>query len=428
MVNILDQFHTCENRCAHLEPAVIKEYFPAGDFDKARDDFFSVGEKDVQKFYNLDYPFMGKVVFDDQVFKKLVRILPEFVVSIIKTGMPAIITLGAFETYEDNNPVILSYKHLTPSSEIIIECANLLNSIGIENNASKAQITRLNMKLKLLQISKTHYDLLGVLQSIYTSTILVANSIHLLNPGIGHLYFHSNQKKRDLLYSLIGPILSPMRTVDRLDESTNIEEIQTIILEDLEKNGIPKLSLDTHPEGLTLGDSKEIEEPKASYGKIDGLVLHLPEDQTTDQSIVHLDFMASNQKVAKIELSHMEAAFLHYLGAERKAKESYWLHEPENHKSTLKLIWKSFALPNHFETELEMTSPKKGGTSTWIWDFQNNNRKTWRNQIHRKIKALRLDVLNFDLITRITPKSPGRLGNYKLNIQITFFEIVHPSR
>lgn len=253
MSDLLEQFHICENRCSHLDPSTIKEYFPEGGFDKARKDFFKVVEADVKKFYDLPYPFVGRIVFDGNVFKNLVRIIPEFVISIIKTGMPAIITLGEFEIYEENDPVQLSHKNLLHASELVIESANLLNTIGLENR-TPALKKRLNNKLRLLQINKSHYDLLGILQSIHNSTVLAANSMNLLEPGINHLYFHADQKKREILYSIVGPILNPLRTVATLGAGTDINAVKPLILAEIEKNG---LGLISQPKPLAITDSIE---------------------------------------------------------------------------------------------------------------------------------------------------------------------------
>jgi len=169
------------------------------------------------------------------------------------------------------------------------------------------------------------------------------------------------------------------------------------------------------------------EKENNDFKVVDTLILHLPVDATTDQSLVYLDFMSSNKKRAQIKLSHMEAAFLYYLGSERKAGESYWLHAPNEHRELLLKIWNSFSLPPTFEVELEFDSPKKDST-TWIWDFRNTNRKTLRNQIQRKIKYLQSEALDFNLITSIKSKSPSRGGNYKLNSMIENFNIITPAK
>jgi len=261
MQNLLKQFHICENRCSHLDPEVVKEYFPNGGFEAARVNFFNVREDDIQEFYKLQYPFVGRVVFDGKVFTRLVRVVPEFVISIIKTGMPTIITLAELEVYEQAEQIILSHQHLTPASEIIVECAKLFNSIGIDyQNRSIAKINRLNSKLKLLKISNSHYDLLGIIQSIYTSIVLAANGANMLESGIGHLHFHTNYKKRDLLHSLIGPILDPLRVINSLPADTPMDEVQFKIIEDIRKNGQLELTSPVDVANITaptLGDSPE---------------------------------------------------------------------------------------------------------------------------------------------------------------------------
>ena len=279
MQDLLKEFHICENRCSHLDSSVIKEYFPDGDFKDAHKDFFNVREDDVQEFYKLQYPFVGRVVFDGKVFTRLVRVVPEFVISIIKTGMPTIITLGELEVYEGNVPITLSHRHLTPASEIIVECANLFNSIGLDNqNRSEAKINRLNRKLKFLEIGKSHYDLLGIMQSIYTSIVLAANGANMLKTGIGHLHFHANYKKRDLLHSLIGPILNPLKVVNSLPADTPMEEIQLKILEDIRKDGQLEL---TSPTDVASISAPDLEDSPEYLFRLEGEYWEIGFDGTT---------------------------------------------------------------------------------------------------------------------------------------------------
>ena len=226
-------------------------------------------------------------------------------------------------------------------------------------------------------------------------------------------------EKRDEIHSIIAEDLRLHGYLDSMTTQGQLQPSQTTIPDSEDKSKFPVLGSEK--------DEISIEESTTHYGEVNGLILHLPEDQTTDQSIVKLDFMSSDNKIADIKLSHMEAAFLYYLGAEREAGESYWLHAPNKHRELLLKIWNSFSLPQSFENELELESAQKDST-TWIWDFRNTNRKTLRNQIQRKIKYLHAEALDFNLITSIKPKSPSRGGNYKLNNQITSFEISKPSR
>mgnify|MGYP006420556575 CR=1 FL=1 len=430
---LLHEFKTLKNHCSILDSAVIKEYFPDGDFETALDKFFDVEFRAIDSFYALDYPFQGETVFKEDKFVELVDVIPEFIVSLIKVGMPFIVSLHKYQKSRKTEPVLLSLPNLVESSKIVYHSWNLLGDLlKQESEDRQTSITELESKLGQLVRTKPHYDLLGTLQNVYNSIVLMAISEDILEKGLFDLFIHPDKEKRASLYSLAGRELSALRTLGGLTGDDSIEDIIPRIRQDLLQNGYPQLNqprASQIPGAYIINPNKkvaQIEEQSMQYGQVDGLVLDLPEDQTTDQSPVDLDFMSDDKKIAKIKLSHMEAAFLYYLGSEREAGESYWLHAPEEHQDLLRKIWNSFSLPQYFEDELELESPKKD-SSTWIWDFRNTNRKTLRNQIQRKIKYLQSSALDFNLITSIKSKSPSRGGNYKLNTQINSFEIIPPS-
>jgi hypothetical protein len=431
---LLHEFKTLKNHCSILDPDIIKDYFPDGEFDTALNKFFDVEVRDVESFYALDYPFQGEIVFDENKFVELVDVIPEFIVSLIKIGMPFIVSLHKYQRSRKTELVLLSLPNLVESSKIVYHSWNLLGDLLKQGDSERqTSIVELESKLGQLVRTKPHYDLLGTLQNVYNSIVLMAISEDILDKGIFDLFIHPDKEKRASLYSLAGRELSALRTLNSITDNDSIDDIVPRIRQDLLQNGYPQLNQPRSSqitEAYIINPNKkvaQIEEQSVQYGQVDGLVLNLPEDQTTDQSSVDLNFMSDDKKIAKIKLSHMEAAFLYYLGSEREAGESYWLHAPEEHQDLLRKIWNSFSLPQYFEDELELESPKKD-SSTWIWDFRNTNRKTLRNQIQRKIKYLQSSALDFNLITSIKSKSPSRGGNYKLSNQIKAFEIIKPSR
>ena len=312
-----------------------------------------------------------------------------------------------------------------------------------------------------ISILGEHYDLNGCLQYHYNRLWTSSRVLELMSPQqVGPLSFQSNYRKRTLInilckrgaepeflsaeYSEGGWYNSNLTYSHdyiryeqsrgflkrELEESTIVDpELDAIIVQRISELKEESLIEDlfTNIEEREISNEDMVKESHRTNRPNYGLVLSLPEDNTSNQSKVSLCIMRSSEEIGKVILSHMEAAFLYYLGAEREAGESYWLHAPNEHRELLLKIWNSLSLPRAFEDELAMDSPKKD-SSTWIWDFRNNNRKTLRNQIQRKLKYLREDALDFNLITSIKPKSPSRGGNYKLNNQITSFEITPPSR
>jgi hypothetical protein len=431
----LHNFKTLKNHCSILDPAIIKEYFPDGNFETALNKFFDVEIADVESFYGLDYPFQGEVVFSESKFIELVEVIPEFIVSVIKVGMPFIVSLHKYQKSRKSEPVLLSLPNLVESSKIVYHSWNLFGDLLKQETAERqSSITELEAKLGQLVRTKPHYDLLGTLQNVYNSIVLMAVSEEIFDQGFFDLFIHPDKEKRETLYSLAGRELSSLRTLNSITDYDSLNDLTLRIRQGLLQNGYPKLNQPRSSqisEGYIVHPTKEvtlIEEPATQYGQIDGLVLHLPEDQTTDQSPVYLDFISDDNKITDIELSHMEAAFLYYLGAERNASETLWLSFPEKQYGVLRKIWKSFCLPDYFEDELALIPPIKGITRTWIWDFENVNRKNLSSQIRRKIGVIPRPSLKFKLIVPYKSSQTPYGGNYKLNNQIKSFEIIKPTR
>ena len=450
----------CHNHVGHLRRDVVEEYFPQNDFDLKVDRFFHMRDDDLQRFVMMTYPFYGRQVLDPEFFNLIVSNMPEFLASIISLGVGSIITV--MEHGEFSSDIC----ELSPKR--FADCAVNVFSMWIlweelDDGSDDARISESDLLSSLtsmkrgINIKMEHYDLLGCLQYHYNKFWCSSEILSNISPeNIGPLVFQRDSVKSTLLNILCRDGVQPKRVYyfpseDFSPESylvfshnyIDYENSLDILEEELKDDLFPDPDRDVrilqrmetikHSKQLEVlfGQLKQksihIEEPATLYGNVNGLELQLPEDATTDQSSVFLHFLVDDKKIAKIKLSHMEAAFLFYLGSERKAGESYWLHAPNEHRELLLKIWNSFSLPQSFENELELESPQKD-SNTWIWDFRNTNRKTLRNQIQRKIKYLYAEALDFNLITSIKPKSSSRGGNYKLNSQIKSFEIIPPSR
>ncbi len=258
MINLEEQFRICKKHSYQLLDSTINNYFPNGGFDKARDKFFDVPVEDIQIFYKLDYPFRGEVVFNEEKFAELVSIIPEFVVSLIKVGMPVVITLSKYQTCYHENQVMLSLDNLRESSEIVYHASNLLrDSLNDGGQQSSAFTKMLNIKLNLLDRDKSHYDLLGVLQNVYNSVVMIASSFDLIDKGAFDLYIHPNSLKRETLYSLAGRELNSLKTMSYICGNDSIDTIAPLIRESILKNGYPQLNMPMKELG---GVEEEIDE------------------------------------------------------------------------------------------------------------------------------------------------------------------------
>ena len=446
-MELSEKFLQIKSRCSHIPTDIVEEYFPNGGYNESLDKFFAAEEKTIQAFYQLTYPFIGKKLFDDLFFNRLVRKLPEFIVSLIKFGVDRIITLKDFRVSDGHIDIVLSYETLTDASEVVLEITDMLHAIEKKqvDKLSLADLDGLIDRAYCLTYSKPFYDLLGTIQILHQSIIITIESLWSMVDPYDSKYIHAKPAKSSLLYEIVGDGSQPAQMYASNESPEKRDEILSIIAEYLRLHWYPG-SMTTQgqlqPSQTTIPDSEDkskfpvlgsekdeisIEEPTTNYGDVNGLILHLPEDQTTDQSPVYLDFMSSESKIADIKLSHMEAALLYYLGAERNAKETLWLSFPEKQSGVLRQIWKSFCLPEYFEDELALIPPIKGITRTWIWDFDNVRRKNLRNNIQKHIKPYP-QLRDLKLVVSYKSSESPYGGNYKLNSQIKSFEIIPPSR
>ena len=418
----------------HLEtlvsdPVFINYFRSRSEFQEALSAFFNISDDDLQRLYYLGYPLNGQIFFNHIVLVRIVQLLPELLLSVLREGVSRLITLYQYQDDEITGPVPIDYSHLRQISETIFFIWRKLGEIEVGGANIDVKLQDLEGVVDSLHFSAVHYDLLGCFQINFLSQLLYIQSTKILDTKRSASMVPRNSRKRKLLTEIVGYLAMPVRGADSV----------TLTVESLE-------NFDEHLYNYLLGHQFisgvsnalnvpaqieadiSVKELTVHYGSIDCLVLHLPEDQTTDQSLIYLDLLSSDKKVAGIELSHMEAAFLYYLGAERNAKETLWLSFPEKQSGVLRKIWKSFCLPEYFEDELALIPPIKGITKTWIWDFDNTNRKSLRHQIQKKIKAILSESLRFNLIGPYKSTQTPYGGNYKLNTQITSFEISKPSR
>jgi hypothetical protein len=422
----MDILEFCRSNSAQVPDEIKDEYFPNGGYDSKKDAFF---DRLRELEHPIVFPFDSEFLFQRANYVKVVQVLPEFLASLFNLGFDKVTTFIEYKEQIDKKNILVSTKNLRIVSEVLWESHLLLHSLISSGYTDRALKDKILDNLQLLNFRKIHYDIVGCFQTIHTSFVLMLDI-----PGDSPtreiaVCIPQDHRKSDLLQKLVGKDSTPLRVLQkrRNNDSVDLNSLRIQIIEEYAKLNDLILPQSYEVNQIDMVNSyDQIKDTALKYSKmVDRLTLILPDDQTTDQSPVILEFNSKGEKIADIKLSHMEAAFLYYLGSEREAGESYWLHAPNERRELLRKIWNSFALPQTFEDELELDAPKKDST-TWIWDYRNANRKTLRNQIQRKIKYLQSPAMDFNLIISIKSKSPSRGGNYKLNPLIKSFKIKTP--
>ena len=180
--------------------------------------------------------------------------------------MPSILTLPKYQEVKRLDPIMLSLSNLRESSQIIYHSWNLfLEMCSNRTNGNDEKREKLLNLLRLFQTEKPHYDILGLLQNIYNSIIIMGNS----NGFEGFEQFrptiHSDPLKRETLYSIAGRELTPLKILNDLPLEESIEDLPQLVLSRLNQEGYPQLNAPSQ---------YFIQEPGVPYS--------LPEDQSVD--------------------------------------------------------------------------------------------------------------------------------------------------
>ncbi|MBT3630003.1 MAG: hypothetical protein HOG80_13765 [Candidatus Marinimicrobia bacterium] len=449
---------------------VIREYFPNHNYEDKVEKFFSMRDKDLQDFLEMTYPFYGRQMLDPQFFKILVSEMPEFLASVIDEGYGTLITASTMAGSVPLGHTILSRETFLQCMKTILQYWILWGSLGqkSENEVTVTDEERdwviglIKSLGQPITITEEYYDLRGCLQHHYNKFWMSHRVFSILEPQeISRLTFQHNFRKKTIMNILCKRGADPQylhadfrednwhdSNLTYPEDYVNFDQSRGALKRILDNaafigpdhEAIIRLRISELKEEAEIVDLYEKAEPKATpeYLMMNassqtsvsdfGVNLCTPDDQSSDLSPVYLEMLQSEKMIGRTKLSHMEAAFVYYLGLERSANESLWLSYPEKHKEELSKIWASFSLPEYFEEEISLSPPIKGLTHTWIWDFNNTNRKSLSNRINNKVKAISPQNIDFRIVESYKSSKSPYGGNYKLNSHIKSFEIIPPSK
>mgnify|MGYP003999934471 FL=1 len=288
---LLQEFDTCREHTYHIKDDIILEYYKdTSHFEKDRDIFFSKKPENIEAFYLLEYPFKGHEVFDEKKFMDLVNDIPEFIVSLIKKRMEAILTLPKYQSVKRLDPVMLSINNMKESSRIIYHSWNLF--LEVCAGGSDEKLEKLQNLLKLFQSGKPKYDILGLLQNIYNSIIIMGNSQGFEGFKQFDLIIHTDPLKRETLYSIAGRELTPLKILNDLSLGESIEDLPKLVLSRLNQDGYPLLNAPSQ---------YFIHEPGIPYSP--------PEDQNVDVE-EETELLNTRESSLAIKLAKLKTPFI----------------------------------------------------------------------------------------------------------------------
>ncbi|MBC8192620.1 MAG: hypothetical protein ISS12_07130 [Candidatus Marinimicrobia bacterium] len=412
---------------------VFGQYY--SDITKYKNDvvkFFDLSDEEIASLAYLNYPISSRVLFDHELLTKVIQQIPEFLLSLMQEGNSFLFTLYNFHTIEPHPNVKIEYSMIRELSENIFFIWNQISDIEISVATEEEKLIQLSRLPNAVEFDKLYYDLLGCFQMNLMSQVWYLESRGASINLRQNVTSYQDSAKGLVLSEVVGFLALPYRSAYETSvEVWDITSIRNNIIENLRNAKFIESIYEAFKHKTTLPeiDSFEfvgsIQEPSTKYGgHIDSLKLIMPEDADSDQSPVLLKFFSGDTYINEINLSHTEGSFVYFLGAERNAEGKFWLSEPEKHHKILDQIWEEFCLPQHFKDEKDRNPDKVGLALSWIWDFQNANRKGIRNRIHSKIKKFPPPLRNLNLIQSVKSETSKHGGIYKLHSQIKFVEFV----
>lgn len=224
-----DRFNFIKLHTAHLEDdPVFSQYFTLDEYNQAVSNFFSVSDLELKQLYILPYPIHGRIFFNEMIIKSLVQELPELLLSILKYGIPKLLTLFGYESRKPDIPSEFSYINIRKISETILYNWKCIGNI-VQTGTTRAEIRAgLSEKVRMIPVQSSNYDILGALQLNLTAQVqyLAMYGIPFSNDEVPIIPL--DHKKRELLLEVSGYMTSPNVWLAQLlkptDTVTNISE------------------------------------------------------------------------------------------------------------------------------------------------------------------------------------------------------------
>jgi len=268
----MDTIEYCRLHSSQISDKIKDEYFPNGDYDTKKDDFFD-------KLKNLHapiiFPFESQFLLKKENYRKIVQVLPEFLASIFQLGFDKVTTFVEYNDQIEKKDLLVTNKNLRHASEVILDSHLLLRDLILSGYNDQYLKNVIFKNLKSLNFRKTHYDIIGCFQVIHSSFNLLLDLPG--NTSTREIDFKvpMNDLKRIWLYKLVGDLSIPQQM---LMQQKNLDPVDLQIIRAKIMSGFanphifpkaPKEEEDRITD-KQIGTGKNIDERVPEYGEVNG--------------------------------------------------------------------------------------------------------------------------------------------------------------
>ena len=414
----------CQKLAAQVDVDVQLKYFATeADYKRSLKLFFRDLNKDGSHFYDMTYPFMGSYLLDPRNFTKIVAVIPEFVPSLIRTGVDRIITYTSFRRLKNKGLIHLDTKSDRFVSEIILEAWDLIFKSGNTFPIEAEYREKIISTLKKSVITKSHYDILGCFQAVYNSLIIYLGLDKNINTRGMITTDHKDQEKRTLLYELVGPIAKPIHILN----SVSFETVSYSELEESIRHAYSDQNILPTPPPKEIEDADfvviqemevedRISESQINYSKppsiadYDTVALDLSEDPIVFNKF-YFRLENSSKKAEPtdwVELQITDATFMYFLSLNRlddSSDECQSVHA-ELQTEKLKFIYDKFAILLKGSVKKELQGEANKSRHSWVFGSAGTKSK-YVERIHK----------SFTKATNISKQTGHRFGPLRFSCE-----------
>ena len=188
----------------------------AEEFNSMADKFFNVTREELAALSMLGYPINGRIFFDHEILARIIQILPQFMLSLIKEGNSLLFTIFQFQTIRPHRDIIIEPSNIRQISENIFYIWKAISDIetsDILEDEKKAQLSQLPPILRFKQL---HYDLMACFQMNLMSQFMYMDARGINIETNDNPTVYPDREKRELMCEVVGYLALPIKIGDQI--------------------------------------------------------------------------------------------------------------------------------------------------------------------------------------------------------------------
>lgn len=239
------------------EPPFNDYFHDEKELKEAVDQFFDLDDIEVIALYNLGYPFRGEIFFDESIIPKIIQLIPEFLLSILKQGNSFLFTVFKFQTTHPHENVKIESSNLRLISENIFYIWQNIAELEIMV-AGEKKLEALSQLSSLVQFDKLYYDVLACFQMNLMSQFQYLDAMKVKVQSGDSPQIYPDTDRRRLLTQIVGYLALPIEMAEHIEVSDDVTDYQSLLLQQLREAGFIQniqTAFEYQPSKPTLAES-----------------------------------------------------------------------------------------------------------------------------------------------------------------------------